>query len=227
MVQPHPETFVTVDVGQPSVRPKLFTRHYVLLQHLLRLLTHWGLLLFLLLWLDQRNDTEFFRAGNPETAEGTTDALPAPLPADVASEDGNASVLRLPDAVQRAPVSPPDQARIINEPPPPPPEPAATTAPVAPVASRGNAIPVPISQPAPRYPQEALRRDAGGTVRVRVTVATDGSVDRLEVAESSGNRYLDRAAMEAVRRWRFQPAVRDGQPVVADVVVPIVFSPGG
>ena len=179
-----------------------------------------GLLLFLLLWLDQRNDTEFFRAGNPETAEGATDALPA----DVASEDGNASGLRLPDAVQRAPVSPPDQARIINEPPPPPPEPAAPT---APVASRGNAIPVPISQPAPRYPQEALRRDAGGTVRVRVTVATDGGVDRLEVAESSGNRYLDRAAMEAVRRWRFQPAVRDGQPVVADVVVPIVFNPGG
>ena len=64
-------------------------------------------------------------------------------------------------------------------------------------------------------------------MRVRVTVATDGGVDRLEVAESSGNRYLDRAAMEAVRRWRFQPAVRDGQPVVADVVVPIVFNPGG
>lgn len=186
-----------------------------------------GLLLFLLLWLEQRNDTDFFRAGDPETAGGTTDALPAPLPADVASEDGNASGLRLPDAVQRAPEAPPDQARIINEPPPPPPQPVAPTAPAAPVASRGNDIPVPISQPAPRYPQEALRRDAGGTVRVRVTVATDGSVDRLEVAESSGNRYLDRAAMEAVRRWRFQPAVRDGQPVVADVVVPIVFNPGG
>jgi protein TonB len=64
-------------------------------------------------------------------------------------------------------------------------------------------------------------------VRVRVTVATDGSVDRMELAESSGNRHLDRAAMEAVRRWRFQPAVRGGQAVAADVVVPIVFNPGG
>ena len=187
-----------------------------------------GLLLFLLLWLDQRKDNDFFRAGGTDTAEGTTDTLPAPLPADVAIDDGNASGLRLPDAVQGRPAAPSDQARIINEPPAPPPAPVAPAAPPAPIAqARGNDTPIPISQPAPRYPQEALRRDAGGTVRVRVTVATDGSVDRLEVAESSGNRYLDRAAMEAVRRWRFQPAVRDGQPVVADVVVPIVFTPGG
>ena len=64
-------------------------------------------------------------------------------------------------------------------------------------------------------------------MRVRVTVATDGSVDRLEVAESSGNRHLDRAAMEAVRRWRFSPAMRNGQPVSAQVVIPVDFSPNG
>ena len=187
-----------------------------------------GLLLFLLLWLEQRNDNDFFRAGNPDTAEGSTDTLPAPLPADVASEDGNASGLRLPDAAQGKPSPGSSQARIIDELPPPPPAPVVPAAPPAPVAAaRGNDTPIPVSQPAPRYPQEALRRNDGGTVRVRVTVATDGSVDRLEVEEGSGNRYLDRAAMEAVRRWRFQPAVRDGQPVVADVVVPIVFNPGG
>lgn len=185
-----------------------------------------GLLLFLLLWLDQRNDTEFFKGGGPETAAGSTDGLPAPLPADVASEDGNASGLRLPDTAKGKPLPATEQPRIIDEPPPPPPPPVAPVAPAAPIA-RGSDTPVPISLPPPRYPQEALRRNAGGTVRVKVTVATDGSVDRLDVAESSGNRHLDRAAMEAVRRWRFQPAVRDGQPVVADVVVPIVFNPGG
>lgn len=183
-----------------------------------------GLLLFLLLWLDQRKDSDFFRAGDAETAQGSTDALPAPLPADVAVEDGNASGLRLPDTVQRAPVPPSEQPRIVDEPPPP--VPVAPAGPAAPVATHGIDLPVPISQPAPRYPREALRRNDGGTVRVRVTVATDGSVDRLALAEGSGNRHLDRAAMEAVRRWRFQPAVRDGQPVVADVVVPIVFNPG-
>lgn len=186
-----------------------------------------GLLLFLLLWLEQRNDTHFFRAGNPDTATGTTDALPAPLPADVASEDPNSSGLRRPDPAQgerSAATSPP---RII-EPPPPAPVPEAPVAPAAPVAvASGSGTPVPISQQAPRYPREALRRNVGGTVRVRVTVAIDGSVDRLELAESSGDRYLDRAAMEAVRRWRFQPASRDGQAIVADVVVPISFNPVG
>ena len=38
--------------------------------------------------------------------------------------------------------------------------------------------------------------------------------------------YLDRAAMEAVRRWKFKPAVRGGQAVAAEVIVPLEFNPG-
>jgi len=60
-----------------------------------------------------------------------------------------------------------------------------------------------------------------------VTGATEGRGARPAGAEGAGNRLSDRGATEAVRRWRFQPAVRDGQPVMADVVVPIVFNPGG
>ena len=90
----------------------------------------------------------------------------------------------------------------------------------------GNiATPVPLSRPPPVYPREALRRGVGGTVRVKATVAPDGSVERMEVAETSGNRFLDRAAMEAVRRWRFTPAMRNGQPMSAAVVIPIDFTP--
>ena len=63
-------------------------------------------------------------------------------------------------------------------------------------------------------------------MQVRAVIATDGSVERMEVAESSGNRYLDRAAMEAVRRWKFKPAVRGGQAVAAEVIVPLEFNPG-
>jgi protein TonB len=33
--------------------------------------------------------------------------------------------------------------------------------------------------------------------------------------------------MDAVRRWTFKPAVRGGQPVDADVIVPLEFNPGG
>ena len=183
-----------------------------------------GLLLFLLLWLDQRNETDFFKAGGPTaTATGVDgDALPAPIPADIAGDDTAASRLGLP----RADTPAIEQPRIINEPPPPPPAPVAPPAPSPTPAVADVGTPVPVNRPPPRYPPEALRRNIGGTVRVRAVVAPDGSVERMDVAQSSGNRYLDRAAMEAVRRWTFRPATRGGQPVSAEVIVPLEFNPG-
>lgn len=184
-----------------------------------------GLLLFLLLWLDQRNDSDFFKAGGPTTGAATDPgALPVPVPADVASsEDGNASGLRMPAEGSLPAVPMGDQARIIEPPAPLP----APPAPAAPQAVADLDAPVPINRPAPRYPPQALRRNVGGSVRVLATVASDGSVERLELAEGSGNRDLDRAAMEAVRRWTFRPATRNGQPVTATVVIPLEFNPGG
>jgi protein TonB len=184
-----------------------------------------GLLLFLLVWLNSRHDYDFYKADGTPAKPGQVDALPAPLPPDVA---GNASGLRVvgKDSASDVPTAPTgDQPRLLEAPvrPVAPPPPAARPAPA--IADR--TLPQPLSSPAPRYPREALRMGAGGTVRVRVTVAADGSVDRLELAESSGNRYLDRAALETVRRWRFQPATRGGQPTAADVVVPITFNPDG
>jgi protein TonB len=186
-----------------------------------------GLLLFLFLWLDQRNDNDFFKASTTSTTSGEDAGLPAPLPADVASNDQNASGLTLPLPGQRPSIPAGDQPRII--------EPASPVAPSIPPSATpssssqgidGNsAMPVAISQPPPSYPREAQRRGIGGTVRVQATVSSDGSVDRMEVAASSGNRYLDRAAMEAVRRWRFKPAMRNGQPVSATVVIPLEFNP--
>src|SRR5690606_7032064 len=100
----------------------------------------------------QRNDTDFFRGGDAEAPQGATDALPAPLPADVAIEGGIASGLPVPAAARPTPARVPDQARIIDEPPPAPPAPAAPRpAPsVADVDARGGDTPVPLSRPAPR-----------------------------------------------------------------------------
>lgn len=182
-----------------------------------------GLLLFLMLWLDQRNDTDFFKGGPTGQADGEPSLLPAPLPPDLAGRDDNASGLRLPDG--DAPSAPPppvaEQPRIIDEPAPTVAPPVAAP----PFAAGPDRAPVPVSRPAPRYPIEAMRRNIGGVVQVRATIAPDGSVERLDLARGSGNRYLDRAAMEAVRRWRFEPAIRNGQPVSADVMVPVEFSP--
>ncbi|TZF90408.1 energy transducer TonB, partial [Cognatilysobacter lacus] len=76
----------------------------------------------------------------------------------------------------------------------------------------------------PDYPSRALREGARGTVLVLVHIGPDGVPTATEIAQSSGSRELDRAATEAVRRWRFEPAMSDGHPTVGDVVVPIDFS---
>lgn len=79
--------------------------------------------------------------------------------------------------------------------------------------------------PAPSYPESARRREQQGTVTLRVQVAADGSVTRVEVAESSGYPALDDAAVQSVRtRWRFVPARRGGVAYESFVLVPIRFA---
>lgn len=63
----------------------------------------------------------------------------------------------------------------------------------------------PLSTPAPRYPQEALRAGAAGEVQVEFTVAVDGSVTNARVVRADPPRVFDREALTAVRRWRFEP----------------------
>jgi TonB family protein len=79
--------------------------------------------------------------------------------------------------------------------------------------------------PPPAYPAIARRREQQGTVTVKVLVGADGSVERAEIADSSGFDALDNAALETVRsRWRFVPARHDGLEVESWVLVPIRFA---
>jgi len=79
--------------------------------------------------------------------------------------------------------------------------------------------------PAPAYPATALRRGEGGTVLLRVNVGADGRPQEIAFADRSGSRELDRAARDAVSRWRFTPALENGKPVAAVVEVPVDFRP--
>ena len=74
------------------------------------------------------------------------------------------------------------------------------------------------------YPLEALRNREQGTVILRVLVGTDGSVLGVEIEKSSGSRSLDRAAREAVAKWRFHPATRNGVAHSAWASVPVTFN---
>lgn len=79
--------------------------------------------------------------------------------------------------------------------------------------------------PAPPYPVDALREGRSGTVILEVLVGLDGKPLKVTVAQSSGQRDLDRLAVRHVEsKWRFEPATRNGQPVQAIGRVPIQFS---
>ena len=65
---------------------------------------------------------------------------------------------------------------------------------------------------------------ASGRVLLRVRVGADGRAETVDVAASSGYDRLDRAAIDAVRRWRFVPARRGDAAVSAWINVPIAFS---
>lgn len=87
----------------------------------------------------------------------------------------------------------------------PAPTPASTAA--APAAARpaaSTALKV-VSSPAPRYPSEALRAGTAGEVLVEITIGTDGSVTNARVVRATPPRVFDREALNAVRRWKFEP----------------------
>ncbi len=96
--------------------------------------------------------------------------------------------------------------------------------PAKPVAPR-TIEPKPIAgaNPQPDYPRDAQRRGQSGRVLLRVDVAADGSATNVDFVQRSGTPELDRAAMNAVRKWRFSPARRDGRAVPSSVNVPIDF----
>lgn len=80
-----------------------------------------------------------------------------------------------------------------------------------------------LSNPPPAYPLAARRRGIEGSVLVRAEVSAGGECLRAELKKASGHDMLDQAALEAVRRWRFAPARRGSQAVVAWVEIPISF----
>ena len=72
-------------------------------------------------------------------------------------------------------------------------------------------------------PEDAAAEGVTGSVRLKVMVGRRGEVEDAQVVHSSGDERLDRAAEEAVRRWRYRPAHRAGRPVPAADYVRVEF----
>jgi bla regulator protein blaR1 len=99
----------------------------------------------------------------------------------------------------------------------PPPPPAAPDAPPASVRGAQFA-PVP-----PVYPSAAAKNHQSGSVVMKVLVGEDGKVKDAVVERSEPAGVFDEASLEAVRNWRFTPAMENGKPVEGWVRVPIDF----
>ena len=80
-----------------------------------------------------------------------------------------------------------------------------------------------LSQPRPAYPSDARDDGVEGTVVLTVSIDAQGHVTSAKVAQSSGDRRLDRSAAEAVGRWTYAPSLKDGLPVASSVRVRVEF----
>ena len=101
--------------------------------------------------------------------------------------------------------------------PPPPPQP-----PSKPVRAGGDIkMPTKIRDVAPDYPQIAQRAGIDGFVIIEAVIATDGTVRDARVLRSIP--LLDRAALDAVRQWRYEPTRLNGVIVPVMVTVTVQF----
>ena len=74
------------------------------------------------------------------------------------------------------------------------------------------------SQVAPVYPELAKRMNIRGVVRIQVTVAANGSIKDAKLV--GGHPVLANAALDAVKKWRYEPA-----PAETTGIVVVRFNP--
>ena len=70
-----------------------------------------------------------------------------------------------------------------------------------------------LNNPAPTYPKRSRQRGEQGTVVLHILIKADGSVGQAKLQQSSGFSRLDKAALKAIKRWRYQAARQGGKAI--------------
>ena len=78
-----------------------------------------------------------------------------------------------------------------------------------------------ISRIEPQYPSLALQTKTQGTVRLHAIISRDGRTTSLDVL--SGHPFLVKAALDAVRQWRYRPTLLNGEPVEVETSITVIF----
>lgn len=123
-----------------------------------------------------------------------------------------------------APETPPAPAESAPPAPVAPAEPAPVAAAPEPVVEPPRYDLAYLSNPKPAYPARSIDLGEEGTVVLQAVISADGRVKSVQVKTSSGFPRLDRAALDAVRRWKFQPSRRGDTPVEGVAIIPMPFT---
>ncbi|MCJ2186894.1 energy transducer TonB [Novosphingobium beihaiensis] len=167
-------------------------------------------------------DTKPKAAPPPKTLEK---AVETPTPAFVPKPKIQ---LPAPGPVKVALDAPPPPAPIVTVAAPPPVKPVSGAAPASSASAAqdgGDLSGKALFIKPPAYPRSARLHHEQGTVKLLVLVGPDGRVDDIEIAASSGSKALDRAALKAVKEWRWEPMSNGGAPTAVRgyVVIPFVL----
>jgi TonB family protein len=141
--------------------------------------------------------------------------LPVP-PTGLAGGSGPEPAISIPDLSRpRRPVPPPT--------PPSQPQPSTPASTLQPNLASGNFSPATaISHSAPEMPMLARQAGIHGAVDLVTAIDKQGIVRDVRVVD--GNPVLAAAAKQAVLKWRYQPATRNGQPVESELAVRVLFA---
>jgi len=74
----------------------------------------------------------------------------------------------------------------------------------------------------PIYPPLARQTRISGTVKLHAIIGKNGAVEQLQVV--SGHPLLVQSALDAVKQWRYQPTLLNGDPVEVDTEIDVIFS---
>lgn len=88
-------------------------------------------------------------------------------------------------------------------------------------AAAGNAdsAPVPLVRIEPQYPRQAAMRGQEGWVQLKFNITHTGEVQGVQVVSSQPPRIFDRAASNAVLKWKYRPQLKDGKPTLRENVL--------
>ena len=86
---------------------------------------------------------------------------------------------------------------------------------------------IPLVRVSPTYPRNAKTAKIQGFVTMDVTIDPDGTVSKAKVIEAKPPRLFDKAALTAIKRWKFRPKIENGKPVAQRAKQTIEFKLNG